>query len=45
MKELFLNNMVTLTSFVKYNDKFEQNHENYAFERINNDNSYEICKF
>ena len=25
------------TSFVKYNDKFEQNHDNYGFETINNE--------
>ena len=37
--------MVTILSFVKYNDKFEQNHANYALERINNENNYEIYKF
>ena len=34
--------MVKFTSFVKYNDKFEQNH---AFERISNENNYEISNF
>ena len=33
------------TSFVKYNDKFEQNHDNYGFETINNENNYEITNF
>ena len=42
MKELLLNNMVKFTSFVKYNNIFEQNHDNNAFERINNENNYEI---
>ena len=36
MKDLLPNNMVKFTTFVKYNDKFEQNHDNYAFEKINN---------
>ena len=45
IKELLLNNMVKFTSFVKYNNKLEQNHDNYAFERINNENNYEIYKF
>ena len=44
MKELLLNNMVKFWSFVKYNDKFEQNHNNYAFERMNNENDSEIYK-
>ena len=42
MKELLLNNMVKFTSFVKNNDKFEQNH---AFEGISNENNYEISNF
>ena len=37
--------MVKFKSFVKYNDKFEQNHNNYAFEKVNNENNYEIYKF
>ena len=37
--------MVKFTSFIIYNDKFEQNHDNYVFESINNENSYEIYKF
>ena len=45
MKELLLNNVVKFTCFVKYNDKFEQNHDNYAFEKINKENNYEIYKF
>ena len=45
MKELLLNNMVKFTNFVKYNNKFELNHGNYAFERSNNVNNYEIDKF
>ena len=45
MKELLLNNMVKFTSFVIYNDKFEQNHDNYALEKINNEKNYEIYKF
>ena len=32
-ERLLLNNMVKFTSFVKYNDKFEQNHDNYAFKK------------
>ena len=42
MKELLLNNMVKFTSFVNYNNKFEQKNDNYAFERINNENNYEM---
>ena len=45
MKELLRNNMVKFTSFVKYNDKLQQNHDNYASERINNENNYKIHKF
>ena len=45
MKELLLNKLVKFTSFVKYNNKFEQNHDNYAFERIDNENNCEIYKF
>ena len=37
--------MAKFTSFVKYNNKFEQNHDNYVFQRINNENNYEIYKF
>ena len=37
--------MVKFTSFVKYNGKFEQNHDNYAFQRINIENNYEIYKY
>ena len=45
MKELLLNNMVKCTSFLKYNDKFKPNHDNYVSERINNENKYKIYKF
>ena len=37
--------MVKFTSFVKYNDKFEKNHNNYVFQRINIENNYEIYKY
>ena len=37
--------MVKVTSFLKYEDKFEQNHDNSAFERINNDNVMKFTNF
>ena len=45
MKNFLLNNKVKFTSFFKSNDKFEQNHDNYAFERISDENNYKIYKF
>ena len=37
--------MVKVTSFVKYKDKFEQNHDNSAFEKINNDTVMKFKNF
>ena len=37
--------MVKFTSFVKYNDKFEQNHDNYAFKNINSKQKFHAFLF